>query len=54
MTCYFTNLICENLCCLRYLRAFDTDDSIFQLLIRILNELNALMVIPIDTATVGD
>ncbi len=21
---YFTNLICENLCCLRYLRAFDT------------------------------
>jgi len=24
ITCWFTNLICENLCCLRYLRAFDT------------------------------
>jgi len=24
ITFYFTNLICENLCCLRYLRAFDT------------------------------
>ena len=24
ITFWFTNLICENLCCLRYLRAFDT------------------------------
>ena len=24
ITFYFTNLICENLCCLRYLRAFET------------------------------
>ena len=24
MTFYFTNLICENLCCLRYLHAFET------------------------------
>jgi hypothetical protein len=27
ITFYFTNLICENLCCLRYLRAFDTATS---------------------------
>jgi len=27
ITFYFTNLICENLCCLRYLRAFETASS---------------------------
>jgi len=26
---YFTNLICENLCCLCYLRAFDTTTGKF-------------------------